>query len=254
MSIAADRKPLGLTPSNELLAHKRAGLTRFELILSVITISVFVFIILSAASAAREAARRSQCLHNFQQIGFALQNYHDTYGELPPAYTVDAEGKPLHSWRTLLLPYLDQQELYDQIDLTKPWNAPENAAVLENGAWLQCPNANLSKSETTYLAIVTDTSCLRPGRSLAISEITDGTSHTMCLVEVGREIAVPWMKPHDLDEAGLLAFGQKTAHSHPGGRYVLLMDGFVRFLPQTTRLETVKALATAAGGETVSEY
>ena len=55
-----------------------------------------------------------------------------TYKALPPAYTVDADGRPLHSWRTLILPYLEQEPLYQTIDLSKPWNDPANAKARRN--------------------------------------------------------------------------------------------------------------------------
>ncbi|HEY4260168.1 MAG TPA: DUF1559 domain-containing protein, partial [Schlesneria sp.] len=73
---------------------------------------------------AGEAARRTQCKNNLKLIGLALYNYHDLYGAFPPAYTVDRHGKQLHSWRTLILPFLDQMPLYQKIDLSKPWDDP----------------------------------------------------------------------------------------------------------------------------------
>src|SRR5262245_21426383 len=78
---------------------------------------------------AREAARRMQCNNHLRQIAIALQNYHDAYQCLPPAYTVDAAGKPLHSWRTLILPFMEGKAVYDKIDLSKPWDDPVNKAV-----------------------------------------------------------------------------------------------------------------------------
>lgn len=236
-------------------ARSWSGFTLIELILVLVMLGVVIALVLPATRlGSRGKAHQSHCRNNLKQIGLALHNYHEEYGQLPPAYTVDADGNQLHSWRTLLLPYLDKKDLYNRLDLSKPWNAPENAAVFENETWLQCPTAKLSRPETTYLAIVTESSCLRPVRSLALSEITDGTSNTMCVVEARQNHAVRWMEPSDLDEAGLLAFDPKTAESHTGGRHILLMDGSVRFLSQSTPIQTVKALATAAGGETVGEY
>lgn len=256
MLTISDRQSSELIPSKPHTARSWSGLTLIELILVLVMLAVIIALLLPVVQGVREPRRRPQCRNNLKQIGLALHNYHDKYGELPPAYTVDADGKPLHSWRTLLLPYLDHKDLYGRLDLTKPWNAPENAAVFESEALLpfQCPSAKLSRPESTYLAIVTATSCLRPEKSLAFSEITDGTSNTMCIVEVPQDQAVPWMEPSDLDELALLAFDQKTAESHTGGRHILLMDGSVRFLSQSTPLETIKALATAAGGDTIGEF
>lgn len=98
--------------------------------------------------------RVGQCWSNLKHINLALGNYHDDYGSFPPAYTVDAKGQPLHSWRTLLLPYLDQSELYRQIDLSKPWNDPANAAVVETAlAVFQCPSARTPSNHTLYLCV-----------------------------------------------------------------------------------------------------
>jgi hypothetical protein len=55
---------------------------------------------------AREAANRSDCSSRLFSIRMALRNYHDTYGSFPPAYVPDANGKPMHSWRALILPFL----------------------------------------------------------------------------------------------------------------------------------------------------
>ncbi|APZ94979.1 DUF1559 domain-containing protein [Fuerstiella marisgermanici] len=71
-----------------------------------------------------EAPRRLQCKNNLKQIGLALHNYHDVYEAFPPAFTVNSDGHPLHSWRTLILPFMEQQALYDSIDLSKPWSDP----------------------------------------------------------------------------------------------------------------------------------
>src|SRR5262245_3382414 len=65
-------------------------------------------LLLPAVSVAREPARRMQCLNNLKQIALALHNYDATYGSLPPAYIADASGKPMHSWRVLILPFLEQ--------------------------------------------------------------------------------------------------------------------------------------------------
>src|SRR5205807_8143584 len=56
--------------------------------------------------------KRTLCRWNLMQIGFALHQYHDEYGSFPPAYIADEQGRPIHSWRMLLLPYMDAQPRY----------------------------------------------------------------------------------------------------------------------------------------------
>jgi hypothetical protein len=59
-----------------------------------------------------------------------MVNYHDAHGRLPPAVVYGKDGKPLYSWRVLLLPYLDEQELYQQFQLDEPWDSPHNLQLL----------------------------------------------------------------------------------------------------------------------------
>lgn len=106
---------------------------------------------------AREAARRTQCKGHLKQIALALHNYHDVYGSFPPAYTTNADGKRLHSWRTLVLPFLDGQDFYESIDLSKPWDHPDNVhAHNQTPPTYRCPSTNLEPHETTYVGIVGD--------------------------------------------------------------------------------------------------
>ena len=109
-------------------SNPRRGMTLGECIIAtgiVMLIGlVAVALLLPSVRRAREPARRSQCKNNLKQIWLALHNYHDEYQAFPPAYTVDAEGQPLHSWRTLILPYMDQKPLYDKLDLTHKGTRP----------------------------------------------------------------------------------------------------------------------------------
>jgi hypothetical protein len=66
------------------------------------------------------------CQYNLKQITYGLHNYHMKYGSYPPAYTVDEQGQPMHSWRVLILPQMGYSFLYDNFDMSQPWDSPHN--------------------------------------------------------------------------------------------------------------------------------
>ncbi|MFN0051343.1 MAG: DUF1559 domain-containing protein [Planctomycetales bacterium] len=114
---------------------------------------------------AREAARQSNCKCRLCVIGLALQNYHDDYGSFPPAIVAGERGKPMHSWRVLLLPYMDQNELYAAYRFDEPWDGPNNRQL--HGAFLEayhCPSSPVRKDFpcTSYVAVV-GTETIWPG-------------------------------------------------------------------------------------------
>jgi type II secretory pathway pseudopilin PulG len=219
-------------------------------------IAVLIALLLPSVSRSREAPRRSQCKNNLKQIGLALHNYLDAYKTFPPAYTVDVNGKPLHSWRTLILPFLDQRALYESIDLSKPWDDPANEQARNTYlAAYSCPSTSgPKKEETTYLAVVCPGSCFRPGGGVRPADITDGTSNTLLVIEVPIDRAVPWMSPRDADEALILSIASDSHFAHTGGVHSALCDGSVRFLSAQLPPATRRALITIAGGEYVGDF
>ena len=241
------------------LPPPRSGLTLGELVIAtgivVVTVVVAAALLLPATRTAREPARRSQCKNNLKQIGLALHNYYDEHHALPPAYTVDEDGKRLHSWRTLILPYLDQKPLYDKIDLTKAWDDPANAEAFKSTIYCySCPSFDGPQINTTYLAVVTSNSCLRPAESRLLSEIKDGTSNTLMVVEADTERAVHWMSPNDADESMILEVAPTSKLAHTGGIHVLFADGSVRFLNDTVSADIRRALISVAGNEPLSSF
>ncbi len=173
-----------------------------------------------------------QCKNYLKQIGLALHNYHDVYNSFPPAYTVDENGKRLHSWRTLILPFIDQAPLYKTIDLSKPWDDPVNAQAFETTlAAYQCPSSEMSPGQTSYMAIVGENHAFAETTGRALSEFKDGTSNTVMVIEVAAQDAIHWMSPHDVDGAYFSGLKDDSELSHAGGLQVLLSDGAVRYIP-----------------------
>lgn len=216
---------------------------------------ILVALLLPAVQAAREAARRAQCGNNLKQIGLALHNYHEVYKSFPPAYTVDEGGRPLHSWRTLILPFIEQAALYSQIDLNEPWDSPHNQAFHHTlVAQFQCPSAGPG---CAYTAIVGPGTVLSGSKPVAMRDIVDGTSNSIAVVETmpsGRS----WMEPVDLslDQMTFAPNWSKAEMSsgHPGGVQVLFADGSVRFLSNTIDSATLKNLITINDGRVVAPY
>ena len=88
-------------------------------------VGVLIALLLPAVQASREAARRMQCSNNLKQIGAgAAQVRSRNTGVFPPAFIPDKNGKPMHSWRVLILPYLERKGLYDQYRFNEPWDSP----------------------------------------------------------------------------------------------------------------------------------
>jgi len=218
-------------------------------------VAVLISLLLSPVQQGTTSGRRTQCKKNLKQIALALHNYHDVHDAFPPAYTVDGEGKALHSWRTLILPFLEQQTLYDTVDLTKPWDDPANAHAEKEAPYAyRCPSADIPGNSTTYCGVVGEDYCIHPKRPRPIREITDGTSNTVMVFEVSPNEAVPWMAPQDTGDRFILTFGPDTEFAHRGGTQVAMADGAARFVSESIADDTRRALMTIAGDEPLGEW
>ena len=219
--------------------HRTGHTRKFRFLivgLILLGVSPFLLMALSVAlpfvSYRMEISRRSTCESNLSDIGDALLAYQKDHDCFPPAYTTDENGKPLHSWRTLILPYLGHEELFAQVDLTKPWDTPSNqAAASEIPSEYLCGTADLNHGQTTYVAVI-DPQGIMPGiLPTHPRQILDGLSLTLIAVETDASNAVHWMSPKDINYATYLkADVDPTTHaSHMGGHHILMADGEVMF-------------------------
>ncbi len=215
------------------------------------------------------AQLRIQCRNNLKQIGLALHNYHDAYNSYPPAYVADEHGRPMHSWRVLLLPFLDEEKLYKEYRFDEPWNGPHNITLQDRIPHIySCPGyqfelrkskiaSDYSRRLTNYVVIDDPTAIFDGEKGSTNDEITDGTSNTIAVVEVHQH-AVHWMQPEDItpDEMMLefIASRDEERTNHRDGMQVLLADGSARKLEPDLSREILKALLTKAGGEKVPEF
>jgi prepilin-type processing-associated H-X9-DG protein len=205
-----------------------------------------------------EPARRMPCVNNLKQIALAMHKYAIEYKCFPPAYIPDKNGKPMHSWRVLILPYLEDQNLYSQYRFDEPWNSPNNKRVADTAMRVfQCPTRphDPNSFTTDYMMVVGPHTISDGPHGRKFSEITDGTSNTIMLVEVA-DSGTPWAEPKDLlfDRMTFKIDGnrqQGISSDHSGGVNAALCDGSVRFLSDTINPQLVKAMLTIDGGEQV---
>jgi prepilin-type processing-associated H-X9-DG protein len=202
---------------------------------------------------------RAPCANNLHQIGLALLSYHQTYGSFPPAYVADANGKPLYSWRVLILPFLDQANLAQTIHMDEPWDSPNNAKSTQLCLVLfNCPddpqNAGGLSNLTGYLAVVGPHTAWSGATPRKLSDFKD-PSKTILLVEVA-DSGIHWAEPRDLYVGQMSAginpkVGQGISSGHPGGAVtVLFADGAVQFLPADTDPKKLAELLDLDGGTT----
>ncbi|HJT34711.1 MAG TPA: DUF1559 domain-containing protein [Pirellulales bacterium] len=220
---------------------------------------VLAALLLPAVQGAREAARRSQCTNNLKQIAIAMQNYHDVYGVYPPAYLADSNGKPMHSWRVLILPFVERPDLYARYRFDEPWDGPNNSQLAaEMPEVYRCASDPATASTTDYVVITGPGTMFDADKSISQRSITDGMSNTLLVVE-SVNAGINWMEPRDLN-AGQMTFavngagGREMSSNHPTGANAAMVDGSVRFISDSVNSQVLRALSTPAGHEPVGGF
>jgi len=198
------------------------------------------------------------CVNNEKQIGLAIHDYIARHGSFPPAFSQDKAGKPLLSWRVLILPYLDREALYKEFHLDEPWHSPHNKALIAKmPATYRCPSqsVDLGQRKTRYLAPRGKATIFPGTETVKLRDVTDSASNTIMVVDAGDENAVVWTKPDDWDvdpePSTPGVFSSHTARID-NGSYCLFADGSVRFVPETMSPRLLRALLTRNGGEVLT--
>jgi beta-lactamase regulating signal transducer with metallopeptidase domain len=147
--------------------------------------------------ASRKAARQSLSANNMKQIALAIHNYEFDHKNFPPAVLFDKKSKIPYSWRVALLPYFDEQALYDQYRFDEPWDGPNNIKLLDKMPRVYRNPTDASNSKNASYFVLTGPGTVFDGdKGTQIMEIIDGTSNTILAVEAKRDI--PWTKPEDI--------------------------------------------------------
>lgn len=240
------------------------AVTRWPLGTVAVSASVIALIIFCALPFPRyapRAARRMQCSNHLKQIGLGLQNYHDAYGSFPPAFVADKKGTPMHSWRVLILPFMEHKPLYDKYRFDEPWNGPHNSKL--HGEVIEvfcCPSRpkQQAATEASYVAVIGPQTAWPGTMATKFSDFTDGTSNTIIVVEVASS-GIHWMEPRDLHVVQMpmavnAPRGQGISSAHPNVALAVFADGHTAALTKNTPSDILRALLTIAGGEQIGDY
>lgn len=204
---------------------------------------------------AQDAARRVSCSGQLCQLAVAIRSYHDVYGTLPPAVVCDEEGRPQHSWRVLLLPYLDAGDIYAEYRFDEPWDGPRNRRLAARmPAVYRCPSASDRRAPWTNFVVVVGAETPFPGaETKRLKDIQDGPD-TVLFAEVA-DSRIHWMEPRDLNLATMNlrinAAGKPAISSaHLGGAHVGTIGRCSgRFLLNSTPPGHVRAWLTRTAGD-----
>jgi prepilin-type processing-associated H-X9-DG protein len=235
---------------------------------------MLVGLLLPAIGSSRQAARRVQCQNNLRQIGVGLHAYHCVRGSFPPG---GVEWRPRGNttnrqlaWSAFLLPYLDEQVLFDSLDLDTPFDSPENAQgaaqivpIYVCPSSLRGPRLVQGRGPCDYGGIYGERIMSRNdppkgtmlyGQSISIRDVTDGAAKTLIVAEDSRFVDGQWINGRNIfDQAFAINaapdFENDIRSEHGGGANALLCDGSVRFLYETMELNVLAALCTRQGGE-----
>jgi hypothetical protein len=183
---------------SSITTAKQALKLCFVLFIFVILLPFLVALLLPACGAARENASHMKCIYNLKQISIALYNYHQANGCYPPAYIADNNGRPKHSWRVLILPYLDYKDLYKQYNFNEPWDGPNNTKLFALCPSLYvCPHSlgMAQGSCTSYVAVVGADAAWAGSQPRKMTEMPP--SSTVMFVEI-IDAGIPWTQPKDL--------------------------------------------------------
>ncbi|MCL2304298.1 MAG: DUF1559 domain-containing protein [Planctomycetaceae bacterium] len=197
----------------------------------------------------------NQCALNLKTLARALQKYAEEKGNYPPVWTVDAEGKPLQSWRVLILPYLDEEELFNSIKQDEPWDSEYNRQFHSKMPTVfRCSASRFANNTTTTYSFIVGPNTYPAGpETLKPSDITDIPNSTVMLVE--RKTPICWMKPDEISEENAfkgVGIDRGIGSDHlRGGCNVIFFDTAIRFIINNPPLDTFKKILTYCGGEEV---
>jgi prepilin-type processing-associated H-X9-DG protein len=205
------------------------------------------FLVVTGLPSSRVTQPRTQCSNNLRAIMSALQQYHDIHKTLPPATLIDGNGKPMHSWRVLILPYLGERDLYDEYRFDEPWDGPNNRRL-----WQAIPQVYQCRARKRGLSDVTSDYAAVTGQhtswetGLSEDEAFGSRERNGALIVEAANSGINWMEPRDLDVSQVpMAINSPSgviASVHGQGAHFAFADGAVVFVKSNLSKASIRKL------------
>lgn len=255
--------------------YARTSLPGFDIGSTPAVVAIGTALLLPAVQQAREAARRTQAKNNLRQIALAMHNYHDVNGTFPagthPNEKLEVEERL--SWMYLILPYIEQAALFDQVDAKQAWDSAANERIASTAIPIykhpSAPNHGGGVTDFVGLAGVGEDGPKLPvnnpkagifayDRATRLADITDGTSNTAAVAESDGQ-SRPWLQGgpstiRPLTQQPYINGPDGIGGITRGGANVMFADGSVRFISENIDPSVFEALVTIQGGEAVGDF
>jgi hypothetical protein len=233
--------------------RKRSAIGLIAIVLAVACLaSIWLYV---GALRAIDGKRGAVCRHHFAWLYGALRYYHDKYGKFPPAYVADRNGKPMHSWRVLLLETMGDNEsmqLYQAYRFDEPWDGPHNRQLLDKmPSYYACPNDVHGAADrnrlANYVVIVGPNTVFHSADSITIADTAGFDSDVIVIAETVP--GIPWLEPRDL-EFDKMSFRindpakQGIASKDMWGPSVVLLNGEIKRLRADSDPGLIKSMIT----------
>jgi len=207
-------------------------------------LDLLMVVVMPALHASGMAADRMRDTNDMKQVALAFHNYADVHKHFPTPVIVDAESGQKRSWRVELLPYLEEQALYDQYRKDEPWDSEANLKVLEQMPAVYRSARQHDPTATSVYAVIGKDTAL-DGEKPSFRDVVDGTSNTVLYIHTQRD--TPWTKPEDipLEEAT----PDRLGGFYPEVFIVAMVDGSVPLIVSTIDPEVWKRLLIRNDGQ-----
>lgn len=200
---------------------------------------------------AEQAAIQEDVINQLKTIGLALHHYYDVNKSLPAPAILSPKGNLLLSWRVAILPYLNEQALYNEFDLTQPWDSKKNLPLVDKmPAVFKSALSRAPAGTTVYLTPRGESTAFSGPYGINFRRIIDGTSNTIAVVEAADDLATPWTKPGDWPFNPGAPAAALGGH-FPGTIFTLFCDGSVHTLENSIDKDVLRALFTCSGRESI---